>query len=103
MIKTPVKAIQTIQTLSRVKVFPVNTKKGCFSMRRLHYKGDALGLAVRPSIPKADLTMRLVEKYVSAMKGARGLNLPLPDLVEVSIIPDPSFEEPDIQSRYRAY
>ena len=75
------KAIQTIQTLSKTKVFPVDTKKGCFSMRRLHFKGDALGLAVRPSIPKADLTMRLVEKYVTALKGARGLNLPLPDIV----------------------
>ena len=31
------KAIQTIQTLSKVKVFPVDTKKGCFSMRRLHF------------------------------------------------------------------
>ena len=67
----------------------------------MHYKVDALGLAVRPSIPKADLTMRLAEKYVSALKGARGLNLPLPDLVEVPIIPDPSFDEADIQSRYR--
>ena len=67
----------------------------------MHYQVDALGLAVRPSIPKADLTMRLVEKYVSALKGARGLNLPLPDLVEVPIIPDPSFDEADIQSRYR--
>jgi len=74
-----------------------------FSMRRLHYKGDALGLAVRPSIPKADLTMRLVEKYVAALKGARGLNLPSPDIIEVPIIPDPSFAELDTQSRYRAY
>ena len=96
------KAIQTIQTLSKVKVFPVDTKKGCFSMRRLHFKGD-VGLAVRPSIPKADLTMRLVEQYISALKGARGLNLPLPDIVEVPIIPDPSLDEPDIQLRYRAY
>ena len=97
------KAIQTMQTLTKTKVFPVDTKKGCFSMRRLHYKGDALGLAVRPSIPKADLTMRLVEKYVLALKDARGLNLPLPDIVEVPIIAEPSFEEPDIQNRYRAY
>ena len=97
------KAIQTFQTLTKTKVFPVDTKKGCFSMRRLHYKGDALGLAVRPSIPKADLTMRLVEKYVADLKGARGLNLPLPDIVDVPIIPDPSFAEIDVQSRYRAY
>ena len=73
------------------------------SMRRLHFKGDALGLAVRPSIPKADLTMRLVDKYVTALKGARGLNLPLPDIVEVPIISDPSYAELDTQSRYRAY
>ena len=97
------KAIQTIQTLTKTKVFPVDTKKGCFSMRRLHFKGDALGLAVRPSIPKADLTMRLVDKYVTALKGARGLNLPLPDIVEVPIISDPSYAELDTQSRYRAY
>lgn len=72
-------------------------------MRRLHYKGDALGLAVRPSIPKAELTMRLVEKYVHDLKDARGLNLPLPELVEVPIIAEPAFEEPDILLRYRSY
>ena len=97
------KAIQTLQKLTKEKNFPIGTKKGCFSLRRLHFKGDALGLAVRPQIPKVDLTMRLVEKYVVALKGARGLNLPLPDVVEDPIIDTPTFENPDTLSRYRAY
>ncbi len=97
------KTIQTLQTISKTKLFPVDTRKGCFSMRRLHFKGEALGLAVRPSFPKAELTMHLVEKYVIALKGARGLNLPLPAVVDSPIIDNPPFEDPDAQSRYRAY
>ena len=84
-------------------MFPVDTKKGCFSLKRLHFRGDALGLAVTLRIPKVALTMRLVAKYVVSLKGARGLNLPLPGVVEPPIIDDPSFDDPDTLSRYRAY
>ncbi len=96
------KAIQT-QTLTKENMFPVDTKKGCFSLKRLHFRGDALGLAVTLRIPKVALTMRLVAKYVVSLKGARGLNLPLPGVVEPPIIDDPSFDDPDTLSRYRAY
>ena len=53
---------------------------------------------MRPSFPKAELTMHLVEKYVTALKGARGLNL-----IDPPIIENPSFDDPDSQSQYRAY
>ena len=82
--------------LSKTKLFPVDTRKGCFSIKRLHFKGKALGLSVRPSFPKAELTMHLVE-------GARDRNLPLPEIVDSPTIDNPSFDDPDTQSRYRAY
>ena len=63
-------------------------------MKRLHFKGKALGLSVRPSFPKAELTMHLVE-------GARDLNLPLPEIVDSPIIDNPSFDDPATQSCYR--
>lgn len=44
-------------------------------MRRLHYKCDALGLAVRPSIPKADLNVRLVVFWANIQGTTNSQNL----------------------------
>ena len=96
------KAIQTMQTLTKQKVFPVVQRKGCFSMRRLGYVGDALGLPVRPIIPYSSQTMRCVWEYVQALSG-KGLHPPLPQAPEHPIIPTPTFEERSVNDRYRAY
>ena len=96
------KAIQTMQTLTKRKVFPVVRRKGCFSMRRLGYVGDALGLPVRPIIPCSNQTMICVWEYVQALSG-KGLHPPLPQRPEHPIIPTPTFEERSVYDRYRAY
>ena len=96
------KALQTMQTLTKQKIFPVVQKKGCFSSRRLQYMGDALGLPVRPVIPCAERTMHCVWRYFQSLHG-KGLHPPLPDPPDHPIIPVPSFEENTVHERYRAY
>ena len=98
------KAIQTMQTLTKQKVFPILQRKGCFSTRRLGYVGDALGLPVRPVMPLASRTMRCVQNYLNSLTG-KGLHPALPDPPEDSslLIPRPTFAEPGIHDRFRAY
>ena len=98
------KAIQTMQTLTKQKVFPILQRKGCFSTRRLGYVGDALGLPVRPVMPLASRTMRCVQNYLNSLHG-KGLHPALPDPPENTslLIPRPTFPEPDIRDRFRAY
>ena len=98
------KAIQTMQTLTKQKVFPVLQRKGCFSARRLGYVGDALGLPVRPVMPLASRTMTCVQNYLNSLTG-KGLHPALPDPPDdVSLlIQKPTFPEPGIHDRFRAY
>ncbi len=86
---------------TKQNLFPVETKKGCFSMRPLHYNGDALGLAETPSIPGADLTMRLV--ICECSQRSQRFEFAITRGSWTSHYRNPPFDDPDLQFRYRAY
>lgn len=97
-------AVSALETLLKSKAFPTMPKKGCFTTKRLNFKGDALGIPIRPGLPKAHETMQCVNRYIKSLEGSKAMSKPIEFPKSPPIISPPSFDEfPADDVRYSAY
>ena len=96
-------AISALETLLKSKAFPTMPKKGCFTTKRLNFKGDALGIPIRPGLPKARETMECVHKYILSLGESKALSHAIEFPSSEPLVPPPPFPESAPDIRYKAY